>query len=362
MLKVLLAINVLQYKGGAEVFFYNLCREIAKDKNISLLVVSLYGNVNPAFKDLLNGKIPFKTINKKSSFDFKSFRKFRKIVKEFNPDIINTHLSCLITYYFAFGSKKMHWKIIHTVHSVANKEATKFDLKVRRKLLKKNNLYFISISDSVDDTVKELYCTNQTNIIYNGTNFAIDMNKKYRRNNRIICIANYRTEKNHKMLFDVVNELFNDRHYSNWELVCFGAGELIEDYKIYVSQLKNASKISLNGSTNEVREELLQSKIFALSSTFEGNPISILEALSCGVPIVAPRVGGIPDIIKEGYNGYMFEVSNNADMLSKLKMLIDKLGDDSLQKNCFESAKKYDIKNTAVEYTNLFKKLLEFDK
>ena len=128
MLKVLFVINVLKNKGGAEVLFYNLCREITKSDDISILVVSLYGNVNPAFEDFLNGKIPFKTIDKKGSFDFNSFRKFKKIVKDFNPDIINTHLSCLISYYFAFGSKKRRWNIVHTVHNVADKEVTKFDL------------------------------------------------------------------------------------------------------------------------------------------------------------------------------------------------------------------------------------------
>ncbi len=65
-----------------------------------------------------------------------------------------------------------------------------------------------------------------------------------------------------------------------------------------------------------------QADVFALSSLSEGLPVVILEGMAAGLPIVATNVGGIPDIIKEGVNGYLVSVKNPEEISDKLLILL----------------------------------------
>lgn len=62
--------------------------------------------------------------------------------------------------------------------------------------------------------------------------------------------------------------------------------------------------------------------IYVLPSYIEGMPISILEAMSYGCSILATNVGGIPEIIQDGVNGFLFQAGNKEEMYSKLKKLV----------------------------------------
>jgi len=57
------------------------------------------------------------------------------------------------------------------------------------------------------------------------------------------------------------------------------------------------------------------------SLCYENSPTVIYEALSCGVPVVASNIGGIPELIEEGENGYLFEPGNGADLLKQLQKI-----------------------------------------
>lgn len=62
--------------------------------------------------------------------------------------------------------------------------------------------------------------------------------------------------------------------------------------------------------------------IYVLPSYIEGMPISILEAMSYGCAVLATNVGGIPEIIQDGVNGFLFEAGNQEEMYGKLKKLV----------------------------------------
>ena len=78
------------------------------------------------------------------------------------------------------------------------------------------------------------------------------------------------------------------------------------------------------GNSNQVNDYLTNSDACILFSKDEGLPISIIEAMRCGLPIISTRIAGIPEMIVEGISGYLVDVDEQ--QLSELfeKILIDR--------------------------------------
>ncbi len=90
-----------------------------------------------------------------------------------------------------------------------------------------------------------------------------------------------------------------------------------------VESLKIGGKITWTGFCKEVDAELQQMDAFVLPSLFgEGLPMVVLEAMAVGLPPIASRVEGIPEAVRDGIDGLIFEPSNPQDLAAKLESLI----------------------------------------
>lgn len=113
-----------------------------------------------------------------------------------------------------------------------------------------------------------------------------------------------------KGIFDLINYLENDEWFQKGfiELTIAGNGEIDKLQHILVEK-KITEKIKYIGwIRNQQKENVIRAcDIFILPSYFEGVPISILECMSAGKPIIATNVGGIPSLVKNNYNGWLFQ-------------------------------------------------------
>ncbi|MDP2638653.1 MAG: glycosyltransferase family 4 protein [Candidatus Azambacteria bacterium] len=110
-----------------------------------------------------------------------------------------------------------------------------------------------------------------------------------------------------------------------WKILIFGNGPLEEKLKKIAEDLKINDKIEWRGFVpyNKVPEALSQIDVFVYPSLHEGFGRSIMEALAMERAVVATNIGGIPDLIKDGVNGFLVE-SNNPEMLAeKIKILME---------------------------------------
>ena len=107
----------------------------------------------------------------------------------------------------------------------------------------------------------------------------------------------------------------------------------------------------------DVENYLADSDIYVASSHFEGLPISMLEAMSAGLPIVSTDVGGVSDIVKDGINGVLIAPGNKEKYVKALKtLIIDVSMREAYSKKSKEFSKKYDIKLMVEGYERLYKK------
>lgn len=355
MLKIVEIIPILSIRRGAEIFFANLCVAFKKRSDIDLNVILLYDEIDESFVKQFEqaGIKPF-YCHKRKGIDFKASKLFKRIIEQIDPDVIHTHNCCFFTYFFAFRFKKTKWNYFHTCHSVPDIEATKIEHLFRKCFSKKRRITNIGISPIVSNAFKQKYKIDYVPFVLNG--IPIVSNTFAKKEYDFIICASFDENKNHRLLIEAFCLLPN---VEKLKLICVGGGPLLEKTKELANQKGLSSNIIFTGPVSNVGKFLGASKIFVLPSKNEGIPISILEAMNYGLPIVASRVGGIPDIISDK-NGILFTSNSKEELSNALNELINNKDlYDKISKYNMDYVKKFSIEKTAKEYIDIFESKYE---
>ena len=114
------------------------------------------------------------------------------------------------------------------------------------------------------------------------------------------------------------------------------------------------------GNLKSTKEVLNISDLFILPSSSESFGLAALEALACGVPVIATNNGGIPELVENGKSGFLSDVGNVEEMSKNaLHILSDKSTHQKFISNAVKRAKKFDIKEILPMYENIYRKSLE---
>jgi len=175
----------------------------------------------------------------------------------------------------------------------------------------------------------------------------------------IIFIGRLEDNKGADLLIEAVSKLKVENE--KLKVVIVGIGSLLESLKSKVKSLKLENNIIFHGwakDQNEVAKLFNQSKILVMLSYNEGGPRVVLEAMACGVPVIATKVGLVPDIIKDGESGNIVRWEP-AEIAGKIKDLIsdsEKYG--KYRKNGIEIANKFEKQEMVKNYAEKLKSLL----
>lgn len=142
---------------------------------------------------------------------------------------------------------------------------------------------------------------------------------------------------------DELIDIFKNVNNKNWKLVIVGGNaknlNLLEEYRDLVHQLGLDAQIELVGAKSNVEDYYKKSKIFAFTSSSEGFPNVLGEAMSFGLPVIAyDCTAGPSDLIQDGETGFLIEERNQKSYEQKLKRLMqeselrNELGTKSLEK------------------------------
>jgi glycosyltransferase involved in cell wall biosynthesis len=133
-------------------------------------------------------------------------------------------------------------------------------------------------------------------------------------------VSSYKGQKNTEGLLSVLHRLKEIR--TDWD--CLMYGPMNDELKGMIKKFNLESKVITTGqiSYQRVADELRSSSAFISFSNFENQPCSILEALCCGIPVIATNVGGIAEIIN-GQNGILIEPRNESQLLGAIQKLMD---------------------------------------
>lgn len=140
-------------------------------------------------------------------------------------------------------------------------------------------------------------------------------------------------------------------------LVLVGDGPDRHNTEQLIHRLDLKENVTLTGFRSDVANLLQCSDAMVLCSETESAPLTLLEAMSCGLPVVATSVGGIPEIVQDGVNGFLVETKHPEEIASKLLKLNS---DKELRRRLGDAARKtIETKYTADKVVKQYEKIYE---
>lgn len=177
---------------------------------------------------------------------------------------------------------------------------------------------------------------------------------------RVVCVGRLSPEKGHVVLLRAFASLA--KHRPDVELVLVGEGPERGRIEAEIAGLGLGARVLLRGALPEraVREELERAHVFALSSFVEGLPVVLMEAMASGVPVVAPRITGIPELVEHERSGLLFSAGSAGELEAALDRL---LGDAELRERLARQGRakverEFDIDRTVEPLVTAFREAL----
>ena len=344
--------------GGAETMCENLCHTLTA-LGQEIVVVSLYGERTPISRRMEEAGMRILYLDKKPGLDLSMVPKLRRIMGEERPDVVHTHLD-VIKYAVAAARLAGIPKCVHTVHNVADKEA---EGKVQKAI---NGFYFrqgwavpVALSPEVQSSVVSFYGLERERVpvVYNGVELSRCLPKEdYRAGEEfhILHIGRFNEQKNHGLLLRVFAKLARRNPYLRLELL--GDGELRQDMEGLAEELGIRERVSFLGAQSDVYPYLHNADLFLLPSKYEGIPMTIIEAMGTGLPIVATAVGGVPDMLENGVDGMTVPCEEESVCAACQALIDDEALRERLGRAARGNAERFSAQTMGKRYLEIYVK------
>ena len=301
--------------GGAQAHIFDMSKEqIAQGHQVSIIC----GKSSKVFDQLKSVGIKvfcMQSIRRSIQpyQDFISTIKLIKLIRKENPDIIACHTSKsgVIGRFAATVTRK---KSVYTPHSWVFSEPSHAKESGMYIKIEKFMSYFgnkvITVSENDFNIANRLKISKKSKFItiHNGMADVeprlIKDNYKIKNNIvKLVVVARLEEPKDFNILFNALAQTKSKA----WTLDIFGDGSLRYSLEQQCQYLGISDSVTFHGDCKNISQRLLESDIFLLTSKSEGFPISIIEAMRAGLPIIASNVGGVPEVIKPNENGILID-------------------------------------------------------
>lgn len=283
--------------GGAEKTIINLSNWLALDADDEVQLVSVDGDARPYnISDKVNYYGFEKVRESKIKHHLKLYKHTQIAIKRFKPDVV---ISFWIQplFYAMLNREFRNISFIFSERNDPDLEYGRITKCIRNIALKKvSGIVFQTKSamDYFNDNVK-----NKSVIIQNPVYIKYDdykLNEKM--DNRIVSVGRLYNQKNQKLLIEAFNRI-KDR-YPEYSLEIYGEGILREELQSLINNYNLNSRIKLMGAHKDVIDKIYGSRLFILTSLYEGMPNALMEAMCLGIPIISSDCpcGGPRDLIQ----------------------------------------------------------------
>jgi len=362
-MKIAIIVNFFPPKwiAGTEIATYHLAEHLAGRGNEVHIITSLDDDLSEesSEKGFLIHRLPVVRIRTLGMIFF--WAAIYRTIKKIDPDLV--HAQSLIFAIPACISKKM-LKIPYVVWGQGSDVYLhNWFMKLVSKTIIINADSVIALTKDMKRVLQEIY-SRDIEVVPNGIDIEECQNRPHEHESvspekKIIFVGRLNPVKGVPSLLramKIVCEVLPDA-----KLIIVGDGEEREDLESLADSLGIRDRVDFVGRVPHERipDYLCKADIFVLPSVSEGFGIVILEAMACGLPIVATRVGGVPDIIEEGVNGFLVESGDFPEMANKILFLLDNPAvTGQISKNNRIKVQGYAWKNVVDRLERIYQEIL----
>ncbi len=294
------------------------------------------------------------------------------MVKLHNIEVLHVHYA-IPHAYAAYMAQKMLLEEGVYVPIVTTLHGTDITLVGNHPFYKPAVTFSINKSDAVtavsnslkEDTLRLFDIKKEINVV---TNF-IDINKfthdftdcqrAMMATDKEKIITHISNMREVKRIPDVIKVFYNIQKEIPAKLMMVGEGPEREPAERLCEGLGIADKVVFCGNSNQIDRILCFSDLFLLPSKTESFGLSALEAMASGVPVISSNTGGIPEVNKHGFSGYLSDVSDVEDMSSNaIKILSNPETLNQFKQNAVTQAKTFDIQQIVPKYEAIYQDTL----
>ena len=366
--------------GGVIEYLYMFLKNIDKTKYNNILIISNeYIEKIERFEPYIS-KVYYLPMTREIKLKsvLSSIIKLKRILKKIKPDIVymNSSMAGAVGRIALLFNTKV--KTIYNAHGwyfnakIGNKKKKMYALIEKVLALRTTTIINISQSEYNSALKYKIAPEKKMCLIENAIDFSkFENNEQYRNRTRekygikeneiVVGVVGRLSEQKDPMTSLKTFEILCKK-YENLKLMYVGSGELEEEVKQYAIQKELIDKIIITGWVEDVEKYMSAFDIAILPSKWEGFGLVIVEYMACKKPIVASKIGGIPNIIQTKQNGYLAEIENAEEFAKKVEKYIkDKeLVEKIVEYNYNYAKERFDIKKLIQEHEELFKEM--FDK
>lgn len=305
--------------GGLERVMLN-CINQMQGENFEHIIVSLTDANNFSQSD--NNPIKVYCLGKKEGSDLGIHFKLFKLLRKIKPAILHTYNLPTIEYHAIswLAGVKGH---IHAEHGrdIGDPQGLNKKHNILRKLMASFIHRYISVSEDLHQWLINTVGIPEKKalLIQNGINTEVfNVPKTTSEKLRFTIVARISPVKDHQNLLSAFSLLKEQLPVGKLpQLAIVGEGEQRVKLEQYCHE-QGLDTVYFLGARDDIEQILSQTDVFVLSSIAEGIPMTILEAMSAKTPIVATRVGGIPEVVEDGKEGFLVDKSNAAALAQGL--------------------------------------------
>lgn len=194
-----------------------------------------------------------------------------------------------------------------------------------KKGVEKTLLENVDMFGFVADIPRKRFCKiygekeEKTFFVYNGIPSKPFLKREMMDKVNLVCVGTLGDRKNQMGILNAV-AMVDEEYQKQISITFVGDGDIREQLESKAQML--ATEVRFTGSTKKVEKYLFQANLFCLFSKSEGLPISIVEAMRAGLPVIGSNVAGIPEQIIDGKTGYIVNL-NEKELSEKLKYVIE---------------------------------------
>ncbi len=370
-------LNILQYietsgPGGAEAVLLNIAGNV--DKNRFNPTVVLHKS-RWLHEQLLKNEIETEIIPSKRSWDMFFLVKFIRYCRSHKIDLIHSHLFGANLYSCLAGAV-LRLPVITTFHNELYFQGRLERFMALKSIIIRNfaaQMVFVAEYMKKDYIEHSNFPDNKSVTVYNGIDLKYDIDnidssslKKelgILDNDLLVGhIANLRAPKGHQYLIKAASLVCNNFPSAKFLLIGDeGDGTIKKEIEDFIAESGLGENIRLLGFRKDVNKLLQLIDVFVLSSTSEGLPLSVIEAMASSKPVVATNVGGLPEIVVHDQTGYLVEPQNARALAEKLIFFLE---NEALRNRMGQAGRKvieekYSLKTMIDNYQNLYENLVK---